>query len=319
MARRPQPLSRTHVRLRTDKPTNSVLLEYVGSRLKFHTYVYGFLDGTFFVANLDEVPYPPSLQEAADQACVDLDRLPGARVVREAAAAALAAGAMADAPELLSDLASPRVMWQPWDLRDLQRKHMIAVAKLGELTRMMESEVRARSGQRCPDLPEVPSMSPISPMAGSEYLPARTVYLPRGSTGMTGLDVGPVPPCPSCEEPAGEDEGATLSSAVVERAKAAVKAAREAELPQRLPQGVRRRLRKMPAGVYLSYGEALDIRGDFCAALTDGRVLGRKDRDVTVVDWDGEWPVAVRRYGQGGRTIYKVEDALRRAGVAAAA
>jgi hypothetical protein len=43
--------------------------------------------------------------------------------------------------------------------------------------------------------------------------------------------------------------------------------------------------------------------------------MGRADREISVVDYDGEWPVVVRRYGQDGRTIYKVEDALRRYGI----
>jgi hypothetical protein len=72
----------------------------------------------------------------------------------------------------------------------------------------------------------------------------------------------------------------------------------------------------MPIGLYIAYGEAMDGRADLCGAMADARNMGRKGRETVVVSWDGEWPVVVRRYGQGGRTIYKVESALRRAGIA---
>jgi hypothetical protein len=72
----------------------------------------------------------------------------------------------------------------------------------------------------------------------------------------------------------------------------------------------------MPPAAYVIYGDAVDPRRDLCAAMTDARAFGRKGRETVVVDWDGEWPVVVRRYGQGGRTVYKVESVLKRHGIA---
>jgi hypothetical protein len=125
-------------------------------------------------------------------------------------------------------------------------------------------------------------------------------------------------PTSSCEEAEDrdEDEGAyDPRSRTVHRARQALEEARAQELPQRLPGGMRRRLRQAPPAVYILYGETMDPRLDLCAAMTDGRSMGRADREISVVDYDGEWPVVVRRYGQDGRTIYKVEDALRRYGI----
>ena len=92
--------------------------------------------------------------------------------------------------------------------------------------------------------------------------------------------------------------------------------AREHEVPQRLPGGARRALRGLPPGQYIEVAGQLYEKSDLCAAMNDARNRGRKDREATVIDWDGDWPVVVRRYGQGGRVIYKVETALRRNDIA---
>jgi len=304
-------LYRSEIRQKTDRPTNSVILQYVGRRMQWHDRIYGYDDGTFFVCNIDEIGYPPSLIELANELGFDIDQLPDARRVREAAADALASEGFVDAPELLGDLATPPLKWHKADERELERKHMIAVSRLTELTRITAAEMRRRCLPVCAPEPEPVAVEPLLPTAGIEYLsPAPEPVLP--------LAVAESPPAPPVEvvETVEVDEGAlSASSSVVKRVRFSINAAREAELPQRLPSGARRRLKRMPPGIYLAYGEALDIRAELCAAMTDGRALGRKGREVVLIDWDGEWPVVPRRYGQGGRTIYKVEDALRRHGI----
>jgi hypothetical protein len=304
-------LYRSEIRQKTDKPTNSVVLQYVGRRMQWHDRVYGYDDGTFFVCNIDEIGYPPSLVELANELDFDIDQLPDARRLREAAADALASEGFVDAPDLIGDLATPPLKWLKGDVRELERKHMIAVARLTEMTRITAAEIRRRCLPICAPEPEPMAIEPMLPSAGIEYLPLEPEpVLP--------LAVAESPPLAPVEvvETVEVDEGAlSASSLVVQRVRFAIIAAREAELPQRLPSGARRRLRQMPPGVYLAYGEALDIRSELCAAMTDGRALGRKGREVILIDWDGEWPVVPRRYGQGGRTIYKVEDALRRHGI----
>lgn len=309
-------LYRSDVRHRTDKPTNSIILQYVGGRrLQWHDRIYGYDDGTFFVCNVDEIGYPPQLEELARELGIDIDLLPGSRSIREAAAEALAAEGLVDAPELLHDLATPEVKWRSWDERELERKHMIAVARLTELTRIMAAEMRRRCLPTCAPLAEPVVVAALPPVAGVEYGSAPE----PGHILSPAVAESPTEPPVMVEEEVDEDiveaETLTASSTVVKRTRFAVETAREAELPQRLPAGARRRLRQMPPGVYLAYGEALDIRSELCAAMTDGRALGRKGREVALIDWDGEWPVVARRYGQGGRTVYKVEDALRRHGI----
>ena len=100
-----------------------------------------------------------------------------------------------------------------------------------------------------------------------------------------------------------------VSEAAVRRVEEAVQTARSTEMPQRLPQGARRRLAKLTPGAYLSKGDDLERHDDVAAAM---RAVKREDAEV-ILDWDGEWPVVVRRY-EAGRTIYRIEDALRRMG-----
>lgn len=332
MTRRRQTLYRTEIRHKRDRATDSVILQYVGRHLDFESYVYGYPDGTFFVASIDELSYPPPLIELANELCIDIDAIPDARPLREAMVEAMAAAAMVEAPELLAEMADPEMQWQPWDLRELERKHVIAEARMAELERIVAAEMRRRSDACIQVAPGVSRyVDALPPAAGyetqwgappKEDVRAATIPTPEGAEptkessrpegGIPGIaDLERVPEVAEAEV----DEDVSPASQTVHKALQAVRAAREAELAQRLPGGARRRLRQFPPASYIAYGEAMDPRADLCAAMTDGRSMGRKGREVTIIDWDGEWPVVVRRYGKEGRTIYKVEDALRRAGV----
>lgn len=314
MATREKPLYRSEIRQRSDRPTSSVILQYTGRRLKFDAEIYGYPEGTFFVASPADVPWPPELEEAAAEACVVLETLPEARDVRDATVEALVTEAAVHAPELLADMAEPRVYWNDWDRRELERKHMIAARHLQQLTSAAVRQVMVRGAHNipCPEpAPQAPELPP--PSAGAELaLPGRS----------RREDAPVVPPsrvpdaAPAAPAAAEEDTSWLPTSVAVHRARDAVVAAREAELPQRLPGGARRRLKRMPPGVYIAHGsEAIDPRANMSAAMADAQAKGTKGNEAVVIDWDGEWPVVVRRYGQGGRTIYKVEDALRRAGI----
>lgn len=307
-------LARSDVRQRKDGPTNTVVLEYVGRKLCFDSYLYGFPPGTFFYVELADVPYPEHIEELASASGIDVDVLPDAELLRRSIADALCAGAMVDAPEYLADLAEPETEWSRWDRIELERRHRIAEARVKELGRVLETEVKRRVA--------------CLRAAGVEMTPPTVEFMePPPPPPPLAIVTDARPPAPSVPAPAPaevveeiddeddeieDEEQLTPRSRTVKRACVAVDAAREIELPQRLPSGARRRLRRMPSGSYVAYGEALDVRVDLCGAMTDARALARKDKHSTVIQWDGEWPVVVRRYGKGGRTVYKVESALRR-------
>ena len=319
-------LRRTDVKQEIDRPTGSTLLRYVGSRITFADEMYGYPDGTFFAAALDEVPVPPELAVASDRCGVDVTTLSSVAEARQAVLDVLLAEALVNAPELLSDLTTNRVYWQDWELRELERKHNIAVSRLVRLVKLAEEEIAVRGRPVRFDPGPLPYalIPPPAPLFPDDVPTRDDLPLPRPP-----LDPAPEP-APLSEEtpvdPDGYDEiepedapadvSEPVSSQVAERVVAAVRAAREAELAQRLPSGVRRRIRHFERGAYVAQGDTLDPRTDLAHAMADAQGMSKRRGEAAVIDWDGEWPVVVRRYGPNGCTVYKVEDALKRAGVA---
>jgi hypothetical protein len=308
---KPRPLSRIDVRRRHDRATNSAVLEYTGRALRFHERVYGFADGVFLVVSYDEMPFPPGLRALSDDLGVPVEALSVAKTLKTAAVDALIAEGMVKAPQMLHDFAEPEVFWQPWDSRELERRHVVALARVIELEALAERELRLRAARVTMD----PGPLVVAPL---EVLPS-----PEGRTVLSRLTPESaeneiVTEIFSAERPVEEPALVTIA-----RVQAAVVQARESELAQRLPNGARRALQKLVRAQYVvRCSDAPSVRGSLVEAMQDAETMAagmRKvagdDVEVSVIDWDGEWPVVVRRYGAGGRTVYRVEDALKRAGI----
>lgn len=298
---KPRPLSRIDIRRRLDRPTNSAVLEYTGRALRFHERVYGFGDGVFLVVSYDEMPYPPKLRALSDELGVPIEAASGAKQLKAAAVDALLAEAMVKAPQMLRDFAEPEVFWQPWDERELERRHVVALARVVELEALAARELRLRAAN-------------IS-----------TVALPPQKDGSEGSRLtGESAESEDVTEILVTERPVDPALVTISKVQMAIAQARESELPQRLPNGARRALQKLVRAQYVIRGtDAPSVRGSVLEAMQDAEQVARgskgSDVEVTVVDWDGEWPVVVRRYGEGGRTVYRVEDALRRAGAEEAA
>lgn len=289
-------LHKHDVRQSKDRVTGALLLQYVGRGLRWFDRLYGFAEGTFFVALPNEIPLPAELEKLATDCGVPLATHPAVPALRLAVAEALVAEALVSAPALLAQLAEPDVTWGRVDEREVERKHIVAIARVSELVRQIETDVKLRQAMRTSPtvLPVV--ASPVVAPVGSDCQPAE-------APPQVVVDVEPAQP-----------------TAAVRRAQEATRLARENELPQRLPEGARRALAKMEAGVYAIASGVYDRKVDLCSAMSEAQEASRRrDHEVVVVDWDGEWPVVVRRYGEGGRIVYRVEDALRRAGIEEAA
>lgn len=324
-------LRRSDFRQELDRPTDSVVLRYRGRGAKFDSYLYGYPEDVIFAVELDDVPWPEDLEDLAEAYGVVVDALPDARRLREAVADSLVAEALVGAPRHMEEMGASGFEWRHSDLHEVERRHQIADARVRRLAKLMENDLRLRVGGfkmpsfRVPDVSSfVVPQPPLEPgeatleTVSAEALSAAAEPLPEVDTSFAGsshpvnVPTATIETVAPSEEAEGADEAGPLSPSVVTRVAEAIKGAREAELPQRLPGGARARLRRMPAGTYLAWGEALDYRADLCSAMTDGRALGRKGREVSLIDWDSEWPVVARRWGQGGRVVYKVETALRR-------
>lgn len=281
-------LYRSEIRRETDKPTNSTILRYVGRRLRFDAYVYGYPDGTFFALNHDGVPLPEELEHSASKLRMPVDASPDTARVRQAVIDALVAEAFLQAPEHLANVATVDVEWVEGDVRELQRRHTIAEARVVELTRIALADLKLRA------------------------------WKPRleGSTAATIVEVEPevrleeVEVCEPVESV--EPIESRPSSRVVARLQEVISEARDEELPQRLPAGTRRQLSKLEPGCYVVHKDELERHADLPVAMVEAQALATKADEAVVLHWDGEWPVVVRRYSEHYRVVYRVESALRR-------
>jgi len=278
-------LYRSEIRQRFDKSTRTSYLVCTDPKIDFFEDLYGLPDGAFFAVMHDEVPFPEDVQTLASQAGVAPHELVEGRQLLQAVVDALLASAMVDAPLHLAEVATPDVRWADHDLYVLERKHREAVARVMNLRRVVEGQLRLRAKL---------VGAPATPVVVREEIREE----PEPEVREVQIE--------------GDFETYAPTARVVEEAVEAVKSAREAELPQRLPTGARRQLTRMPPAAYVIRGDVIEPRVDLCGAMADAQAVGRKGSEAVVVDWDGEWPVVVRRYGADGRTVYKVESALKR-------
>lgn len=271
--------------------------------------VEGYPDGTFYALIESEVPFSTEIALLAAEAGVDLRHQPNAIVLRGAIAQALLALARLEAPEHLAELGL-NVVWRSTDRRELEAAYDRRIAVVDGFTKVLERQLRS-----------VPRPSTVLRTTA----PRVTTYSPMPSAGLIDGWAPPkearlaVPPPPAAEQAlptaVAVTPGPIPSSSTMKTAETAVVVAREQELSQRLPGGVRRRLQRLPPGSYVASDEMLEPRESLATCLIEAQAAAGHDREVAVISWDGEWPVVVRRYGEAGRTIYRVEDALRRAGV----
>ncbi len=299
-------LSRVDIRQALDRVTGALTLRYTSKRLRFFDHAYGYPDGVFFAVNLKELPLPEALMTLANAVGIVLDDLPLANELRRAVAEVLASEAMMEAPDYLSMIANPRTAWIAPDMRELERRNLAAEARVSELSRLVEASLRRRIQQ--PTI--LPPIRTYEAMPPAGYIDVRQAPVPLRELPMDREE-----PAEETEETI-EVEEHVSSEATAKRVRDAIQAAREQELPQRLPAGARRALARQPAGLFISHGSSLDRKTDLCAAMMDGAESGKRSGESVLIDWDGEWPVVARRYGAHGRIVYRVEDALRRNGIA---
>lgn len=292
-------LSRYDFAARFDRALRATVLRYTGRGIVFDETLYGQQPGVILVAMHDELPWPPSVVEVAEKTGVPVLSTSGAAELQRAIVDAIVAGALVEAPQLLKAFSASPTRWLAGDLAELTRRHALALARVASHSRIVETEMKLRVARPV----EVVAVAPVAPLA--------PYTSPRYATHSS-----PAPaPVPTPAEPAPPPSVPAPATSTVVRAQEAISAARTTELSQRLPQGVRRALVRMVRAVYIirDADPAPQVRADLAEAMADGERMARDEQvDVTVVDWDGEWPVAVRRYEKGGRTIYRVEEALKR-------
>lgn len=297
-------LSRMHVRKRVDR-AGVITLSYDG-RLPFVGHLYGHDEGVFFALAPADIPIPDQIEQAAAAAGMIAADHPDILTFKRAVAEALLAQAVLGAPNLLEELVDAPTQWTQGDRHELERRHARALVTVEAAAKCILDDLRRRALLRSDARTAAGVPAPIYRPAPAPAAPALPPPIEAAVVAVVEEPAAPV------DEPAIEGEAVPVSSAAVERASAAIAKAREAELPQRLPGGARRQLAKLPPGTYIIAGDLYEPRKDLASAMTDAQEIAHRKESV-VVDWDGEYPVVVRRYGPGGRVVYRVETALRRA------
>lgn len=292
-------LSRMNVRKHVDR-AGVITLRYDG-HLPFVAHLYGYDQGVFFALAPSEIPIPQEVEAAAEAAGMIAADHPDMPTFKRAVVDVLLAQATLGAPNLLEELVEVPTRWTQGDQHELERRHARANVAVEAAAKCVLDDLRRRALLRRPfGIPPAlaPAPLPAPPVAAVEVVEVEPIVA--------------VPALPAPQEPVIEGEFVPVSSATVERAAAAISKARDAELPQRLPGGARRQLSKLPPGVYVISGDVFEPRKDLASAMTDAQETAHR-KETVVIDWDGEYPVVVRRYGVGGRVVYRVEVALRRA------
>jgi len=281
-------LSKTMFRRDVDSATGDHVLRYRGPG-KWIGRLYGYGHDAFFTVTPRELPLPTELWPVADKAGLPLDRHPLVETFRKSVIDALMAEALVEAPVLLEEYVAAPLAWSEAVGIALEREHVSALNRVRGLVEEMKRDLERRIRIKERSIGLEPNRVPDKDIEISIPVPE--------SVEDTKSSVQPPSPVP-------------------DKVHAAIKAAREAQLPQRIPSGIRRRLGKMSPGIYLVDVEEKNFVQDKLGDLTAGFDVARASkRVVIVIDWDGEWPVVVRKFGIDGVAVYKVEQAASRAGV----
>lgn len=262
-----------------DGTTGDHVLRYRGPG-KWIGRLYGYGLDVFYAVSSRELPYPEDLRSMTVEAGISPDKHPLITPFRIAVIDALMAEALVQAPELLAEYVALPLVWsEPMGL-SLEREHVRALERVRSIVDEWKRDLQRR-------------------MRTHERFAEPVI-------------IEPVQPEPVVEEP----KVVPVPQSVLTKIHVAIGAAREAELPQRLPSGVRRLFSKLPSGVYLVEGKDISPSSNLETALSLAKTRAvEKKSEIVVVDFDSEWPVVVRKFGSDGTVVYKVEAAVSRAGI----
>jgi hypothetical protein len=300
---------RHHDLTRRHLPSGEIALTYTGSDVREWTgRIEGYPVGFLAVVSRDEVALPPQLRVCAEDAGIALEDHPIVPRLRAAVADALYANHCTNAPALLESLTGLEVVWAPGAQRsaeDRERRAFDVVKRaIAEAARDLAARGRRRRMREV--MHQSVRVETSSPDAATllEHMQRPTARVP-------------VP-----ERPEYPTRAPVFDEDVLARIAADIQGARAEEMPQRLPNGVRRALLRMRAGVYVVEDGLLTPFSELKRALDQAARIDSRSTSRSVVDWDGEWPVLVRGYGERGLPGYRLDEALvrwrRRSGGASA-
>ena len=280
-----------------------ITLSYAGRNRKRVARLRGQDEDTFFVLNESVVPLPDEVEELAQQVGVTLIGSPTEEQFRRLVAEALLAEAIEKAPEHLLAITGVSFEWPDSTLVTLERDTKAAEARLDALIR----EVTARLNSKLVQAHTLP----VFDWAPTVVTPERREP-PRAAPRRAVLvDDARDPEPPPAPEPLPQAAGAGASEAVLLKIRDATRAARDRDVPQRLPAGSRKAVEASPPGALVWANGKANVCRSIEDAIGGARAVAVRGVDSAVIDWDGEQPVLVRRFTAGGITAYRCEDSVK--------
>ena len=280
-----------------------VTLSYAGRYRKRVARLHGQDEDTLFVLNEAVVPLPDDVEELAQQVGVTLIGSPTEEQFRRLVSEALLAEAIEKAPEHLLAITGVSFEWPDSTLVTLERDTKAAEARLDALIR----EVTARLNSKLVQAHTLP----VFDWAPTVVTPERREP-PRAAPRRAVLvDDARDPEPPPAPEPLPQAAGAGASEAVLLKIRDATRAARDRDVPQRLPAGSRKAVEASPPGALVWANGKANVCRSIEDAIGGARAVAVRGVDSAVIDWDGEQPVLVRRFTAGGITAYRCEDSVK--------
>ncbi len=290
---------RHHDLTRRHLPTGEIALTYTGGAVReWVGRIEGYPPGVLAVVSRADVALPPQLEVCAQDAGIALEDHPTVPRLRSAVADALYAAHCTNAPLLLEELSGLETQWAPGAERAMKERERRAFDAVKHLISQTARDLAARGRRR--RVREVMHRSIAVDTAGA----------PEQAAAVIGL-LGPQRPArPRPKPPQYPARAPVFDEDTLARLRADVEGARRQEMPQRLPHGSRRALMRLRGGIYVVEDGLLSPYPDLKSALDQAARIDGRSAARAVIDWDGEWPVLVRGYGERGLPGYRLEDAL---------
>lgn len=283
-----------------------VTLAYTGRVKKRVARLHGQDENTFFVVNAAAIPLPDDIEELAQQAGVTLIDSPTEASFRQLVGEALVAEALENAPEHLLAVTGVDFEWPDSTLVTLERDTKEAELRLDALIREVTARLRSKTVERMPVYDWVPVSASTERREQAQGAPRRAVARP-----VDDEEDEPEPAPSPAPAPLPPSTGIAASEAVLMKIRDATRAARDRDVPQRLPAGSRKAVEASPPGALVWANSKVSVCRSIEDAIGGARAVAVKGMDAAVIDWDGEQPVLVRRFTAGGITSYRCEDSVK--------
>lgn len=298
---------------------NRITLSYRGRVRKRIARLHGQDEDTFFTVNSEVIPLPDAVEELAQRAGMTLVGSPTEASFRELVTDALIAEAFEDAPEHLLAITGIKFEWPRALLVALERETKEREERVDGLTREVTHRLKSKLSERLPMF----EWTPVS-VSGERREPARPtshaapaivggqemMHLHDAFVAARNTEPEPRIAPPPDEAPPGV--AVTVpSDAVMQKIRDAMRAARDRDIPQRLPAGARKAVEAAVPGPLVWANGKTNICRSLEDAIGGARSVAVRGVESAVIDWDGEQPVLVRRFAAGGATAYRCEDSIK--------